>query len=193
MFESKQAFERTQSPVLKHGESKTVSWLLLIPKLLKQGVISIIWFEGTVSWTDVTGARAKKPWCFQGELYDTTVIAVGQVLDLESCIGAPHQLRVLVEFHRHRNRTVLSAQDRSNDMPVQFVGAPLHIWVNHYGSQGHSDSHVNRLVMSAGHDEEIRHGPVRILMRDGQRLHEPEVIQPKVGAGLHVVVGPKRS
>jgi hypothetical protein len=57
------------------------------------------------------------------------------------------------------------------------VDAPLHIWVNYYGSHGHSVSGVNRTAVKVHRDEWIRHGPVRILMRDGQLLREPELIE----------------
>jgi hypothetical protein len=63
------------------------------------------------------------------------------------------------------------------------VDAPLHIWVNYYGSHGHSVSGVNRTAVKVHRDEGIRHGPVRILMRDGQWLREPELIESvRVGA-----------
>ena len=58
-----------------------------------------------------------------------------------------------------------------------FVSEPLHISVNHYGPHGHSDSHVKRIPINLPHDEDFPHGPVRILMRDGQRLPEPELVE----------------
>ena len=61
------------------------------------------------------------------------------------------------------------------------MDAPLHIWVNYFGSHGHNVSGANRIVISVLHDEETRHGPVRILMRDGQRLREPELIDSPEG------------
>jgi len=61
-----------------------------------------------------------------------------------------------------------------------FVSEPLHISVNHYGPHGHSDGHVKRIPINLPHDEDsphgdFPHGPVRILMRDGRRLPEPEL------------------
>lgn len=63
-----------------------------------------------------------------------------------------------------------------------FVSEPLHISINHYGPHGHSDSHVKRIPINLPHDEDFPHGdfphgPVRILMRDGQRLPEPELVE----------------
>jgi hypothetical protein len=62
----------------------------------------------------------------------------------------------------------------------------LHIAVNHYGPHGHSSSHENpmRISIKTQYGEETRHGPVRILMRDGQWLREPELVEtlPKGGA-----------
>ena len=63
-----------------------------------------------------------------------------------------------------------------------FVSEPLHISINHYGPHGHSYSHVKRIPINLPHDEDFPHGdfphgPVRILMRDGQRLPEPELVE----------------
>lgn len=53
---------------------------------------------------------------------------------------------------------------------------PLHISFNHYGALGHCDSHVSGPIPRRN-DEDFRPGPVRILMRDGQRLQEPELVE----------------
>ena len=61
----------------------------------------------------------------------------------------------------------------------------LHISINHYGSHGHSDNHVNRVPIPTKTRpyEAIRHGPVRILMRNGQWLHEPELVKDPAKGG----------
>jgi hypothetical protein len=56
------------------------------------------------------------------------------------------------------------------------VVEPLHISFNHYGAHGHCDSHVSSPI-PLHDDEDFRPSPVRILMRDGQRLPEPEWLQ----------------
>ena len=58
-----------------------------------------------------------------------------------------------------------------------FVSEPLHISINHYGPHGHSEGHVKRVQINLPHDDDLPHGPVRILMRAGRRLPEPELVE----------------
>ena len=59
-----------------------------------------------------------------------------------------------------------------------FVSEPLRISINHYGPHGHSYSHFKRIpILTLPDLENFPHGPVRILMRDGQRLPEPELVE----------------
>ena len=56
------------------------------------------------------------------------------------------------------------------------MSEPLHISINHFGAHGHCDSHMSNPI-PLHNDEDFRPGPVRILMRDGQWLQEPELIE----------------
>ena len=62
-----------------------------------------------------------------------------------------------------------------------FLSEPLRIFVNHYGAHGHSDNHMDgRMPIKLRCDEESQPGPVRVLMRDGRRLPEPELVDPRI-------------